>query len=103
MTVAELRARAPYVNFIKTKTYVDRPNVALLKEAFIPDDDMPTFPEIKENTRIYPLSVEAYPSVLRRMTAMEAGAWAMEKCRQQNWSLDLDNFQCCLANLEMDY
>ena len=43
------------------------------------------------------------PSVLKRMTAMEAGVWAIEKCHQQHWDLTLDNFQCCLANLEMDF
>ena len=104
MTAAELRQNAPHINFIKTKHLVERPNIALLKEAFIPDDDMLSFPEeIKENTRIFPLSVTAYPSVLRRMTAMEAGAWAITKCHEQHWPMELDNFQCCLANLEMDF
>lgn len=104
MTKAEFKAQFPNAHFIKTKHLVERPNLALLKEAFIPDDDMPTFPEtITDNTRIYPLSVTAYPSVLRRMTATEAGAWAITKCREQNWALELDNFQCCLANLEMDF
>ena len=104
MTKAELKERYPNTHFIKTKHLVERPNLALLKEAFIPDDDTPTFPEeITEKTRIYPLSVTAYSSVLRRMTAMEAGAWAVTKCKQQNWDLELDNFQSCLANLEMDF
>ena len=100
---AELRSKHPNVNFIKTKTVVERPNAGLLKENFIPDEDMESFPEIKDDTRIYPLSVSEYPSVLQRMTAMEAGSWAIDKCRQQGWALELDNFQCCLANLEMDY
>ncbi|MBQ8678345.1 MAG: hypothetical protein IJ530_01115 [Treponema sp.] len=104
MTKADLKSRLPNVHFIKTKHPVERPNIALLREAFIPDDDMPVFPEnITDDTRIYPLSVTAYPSVLRRMTAMEAGVWAIEKCHEQNWALELDNFQCCLANLEMDF
>ncbi len=103
MTVEELRAKAPKVNFIKTKFLVEEPKLELLKEAFIPDADMKEFPSIEAGTRIFPLSVTTYPSVLRRMTAMQAGAWAIDKCRQQNWTLDLDNFQCCLANLEMDY
>ena len=104
MTAAELKARNPNVHFIKTKHPVERLNIALLQEAFIPDDDTPSFPnQINEKTRIYPLSVTAYPAVLRRMTAMEAGAWAITKCHQQHWELELDNFQCCLANLEMDF
>ena len=104
MNVAELKALNPNVNFIKTKYFVDKPNIQILKDAFIPDDDMKAFPEnITEKTRIYPLSVTEYPGVLKRMTAMEAGAWAISKCRQQGWDLDYDNFQCCLSNLEMDY
>ena len=103
MTAAELRKTAPHINFIKTKFLVEKPDVALLKSAFIPDADMPEFPEIKENTRIYPLSITDFPSVLTRLTAMEAGAWALTKCRQQNWEYSLDNIQCCLANLEMDF
>ena len=103
MTAEELRAKNPKINFIKTKSLVEKPDPELLKEAIIPDEDMPEFPKIEEGTRIYPLSITAYPSVLKRMTAMEAGAWAIEKCHQQGWDLTLDNFQCCLANLEMDF
>ncbi len=103
MTVSELKATKPNVNFIKTKCVVDIPDAKLLEEAFIPDDDMPVFPKIEKGTRIYPLSITEYPAVLKGKTAMEAGAWAITKCRQQNWKLDLDNIQCCLANLEMDF
>ncbi|MBQ3670154.1 MAG: hypothetical protein IJR39_07095 [Treponema sp.] len=104
MTKAELKERYPNTHFIKTKHPVERPTPALLMEAFIPDADTPEFPDWKApNTRIYPLSITAYPSVLRRMTAMEAGVWAITKCKQQKWDLELDNFQCCLANLEMDF
>ena len=104
MTAQELRARKPNVHFIKTSHPVERPNVALLMEAFIPDSDTPSFPDYSApDTRIYPLSVTASPAVLRRMTAMEAGAWAITKCHQQNWALEKDNFECCLANLEMDF
>ena len=102
MTVSELRLKAPKINFIKTKWVVDKPVLSLLKEAFIPDDDMNTFPSIESGTRIYPLSITEYPSVLKRMTAMEAGVWAIEKCHSEGWAMELDNFQCCLANLEMD-
>lgn len=103
MTVAELKEIQPNVNFIKTKRFIDVPDVNLLEDAFIPDKDMPVFPKIEKGTRIYPLSITEYPAVLKRMTAMEAGAWAITKCRQQNWTLVLENFQACLANLEMDF
>lgn len=103
MTEAELKANYPNVYFIKTKVLVEKPEPNLLKDNFIPDDDVKSFPEIRKGMRIYPLSITAYPSVLKSMTAMEAGAWAMTKCEQQDWELSLDNFQCCLANLEMDF
>ena len=103
MTKEELKAKNPKINFIKTKWLVEKPDPELLKEAFIPDEDMTEFPKIETGTRIYPLSITTYPSVLKRMTAMEAGVWAIEKCHQQHWDLTLDNFQCCLANLEMDF
>lgn len=105
MTAQELKKYHPDVFFVKTKKFIDRPNYYLIKESYIPEDDSP-FPEVKqlnENTRLYPLSITAYPGVLKRMSAMEAGAWAVTKCRQQKWELTLDNFQCCLANLEMDF
>ena len=103
MTAAELKAKLPEVYFIKTKVLVETPDLKLLQDNFIPDDDTPSFPEIRKGIRIYPLSITAYPSILKSMTAMEAGAWAMTKCEQQDWELSLDNFQCCLANLEMDF
>lgn len=103
MTAAELKEQKPYVNFIKTKVPVEKPDVELLKSAFIPDEDMPEFPKIEKNTRIYPLSIKEFPSVLSRMTAMEAGAWAITKCKMEHWELELENFQSCLANLEMDF
>lgn len=107
MTVAELRERYPNAHFIKTKTYIERPNVALMMEAFVPDEDTPDFP-IKatgwpKGTSLIPLSVESYPAVLSRMTAMAAGAWAISKCKQQKWELSKDNIEACLANLEMDF
>ena len=41
MTKAELKAKNPKINFIKTKWLVEKPDAVLLKEAFIPDEDMP--------------------------------------------------------------
>ena len=98
----ELKEKYPNMNFIKTKVFVEKQNLELLKNAFIPDEDMPDFPEFYDGIRILPFSITEYPSVLNRMTAMEAGSWAISKCKEQKWELNLDNFQCCLANLEMD-
>lgn len=105
MTAQELKKSHPDVFFVKTRKFIDKPSYQLVKESYIPEDDSP-FPsreQLSEKTRLYPLSITAYPNVLRRMSAMEAGAWAVTKCRQQKWELTLDNFQCCLANLEMDF
>ena len=41
MTKAELKAKNPKINFIKTKWLVEKPDPELLKEAFIPNEDMP--------------------------------------------------------------
>ena len=104
MTVAELRTAFPDAHFIKTKSRIDRPIIALMRQEFIPDEDTPEFPELDIGTsRLYPLSVTSFPAVLARMTAMEAGAWAVGKCRQQHWELTRDNIESCLANLDMDF
>lgn len=49
------------------------------------------------------VSVTEFPGVLSHMTAMQAGAWAVTKCLSVGWELSYDNFNSCLANLEMDY
>lgn len=104
MTVEDSRIERPSVYFIRTKEKVWEPNEELLKSAFIPESDQSDFPEIIEGkTRIYPLAETSFPGVLRRMTATQAGSWAISKCRQQKWEVSLDNIECCLSNLEMDY
>lgn len=89
----------PRVVFVKTKKRITKENVSELQENLILDDDTP---ELKNDTVYFPLCVKNYPSALRSMTASQAGWWAMQKCRQQNWRLDEDNIRSCLANLEMD-
>ncbi len=105
MTAQELKKANPDIFFVKTKKFIENLSYNLVKESYIPEDDspLPARETLNEKTRLYPLSVTAYPNVLKRMTAMEAGAWAITKCLQQHWNLSLDNFQCCLANLEMDF
>lgn len=104
MTVQELKERYPDTHFIRTKSYIEKPDAGLMRKEFIPDADSPEFPEITPGkTKICPLSVTSFPSVLRRMTAMEAGAWAISKCFQQGWPRDKDNIECCLSNLEMEF
>ena len=104
MTAEELKTRYAATHFIKTKSYIEKPDLALMREKFIPDDDTPIFPEIIiGKSKLYPLSITAFPGVLKRMTALEAGAWAITKCQQQGWQIDKDNIESCLANLEMDF
>ena len=104
MTAEELKTNHPHTHFIRTKSYIDKPDIELMKREFIPDDDTPVFPElIPEKSKCYPLSITSFPGVLKRMTAIEAGAWAITKCLQQNWQVDKDNIECCLSNLEMDF
>jgi len=99
-----LKSRYPRTHFIKTKSYIEKPDVALMQREFIPDSDTPAFPEIiMGKSKCYPLSVTSFPGVLKRMTALEAGAWAITKCQEQNWQVDKDNIECCLSNLEMDF
>ena len=83
---------------------VREPKVDELKKYFIPDRDMPTFPDkIVDGTRIYPLAESSFPGVLSGYTAMEAGVWAVHKCKAENWEINLANINCCLNNLEMDF
>lgn len=104
MTAQELKARHPRTHFIKTKSYIEKPDIALMRREFIPDSDTPDFPEIIiGKSKCYPLSVTTFPSVLTRMTAIEAGAWAITKCQQQKWEINKGNIESCLANLEMDF
>ena len=86
MTVDEIRQKRTPTFFIKTKSFIEFNDIRIMRKEFIPDSDMPEF-----------------PGVLSNMTAMQAGAWAVTKCLSVGWELSYDNFNSCLANLEMDY
>ena len=103
MTLAELKEHYPHTHFIKTKSYIEEPDVALMKKEFIPDSETKEFPDLIRGSKCYPLSITSYPRVLKRMSALQAGAWAITKCMKENWQIDKDNIECCLANLEMDF
>ena len=92
------------VYFIRTRTDVNVPSLEILRKEFIPEDDQPEFPKIiNDDTRIYPFSEKSFPGILSSMTATEAGKWAIQKCKSENWELSKDNIECCLSNLEMDF
>lgn len=104
MTAEEFRARYPRTHFIRTKSYIDRPDVELMRREFVPDMDTPEFPEIiVGRSKCYPLSETSFPNVLRCMSALEAGAWAVSKCFEQGWQICKGNIEACLANLDMDF
>lgn len=105
MTADKLIAKysSPFC-FIKTKEKVWEITEENLRDYFLPDSDFESFPEgVYGRIEIIPLSVKSFAEILKRMTAMEAGTWAIKKCRQQKWTIDADNIGCCLSNLEMDF
>lgn len=53
--------------------------------------------------RICPICRKSFPGVLSQMTAFDAGIWATNKCKAENWDFTFDNIESCLANLEMDF
>ena len=102
--VEQFKKLNPLIHFIKVKESIREPNFELIKKNFIPDCDSPSLPKyIVEGTRIYPLSVKSFPKVLHGMTAMEAGIWAVNRCKKEKWELSYSNIRACLNNLEMDY
>lgn len=101
MTVEEFKQMYPNYYFIKTINHITEPDYELIKMNFVPDNDVPEFPE--NTPHILPLGIETYPGVLSRMSAMKAGAWAVGKCIQEKWEITMENVRCCLANLEMDF
>lgn len=86
------------VSFCKVSKKITAQNFDTeFRKSIIIDDDTPkNFSEVLW----IPLDVNAFPGVLRSMTANQAGYWAIKKCRQQGWPNT--DWECCLTNLEMD-
>ena len=100
MNMDEFRLEYPNLVFVKSRSHIENEN-ELRDENFIFDDDTPTL--VKNATTVMPLSVTDFPRVLKSITAMEAGVWAVSKCREQKWEISRENIDSCLANLEMDF
>ena len=100
MNMDEFRLEYQNLVFVKSRSHIENEN-ELRDENFIFDDDTPTL--VKNATTVMPLSVTDFPGVLKSMTAMEAGVWAVSKCREQKWEISRENIDSCLANLEMDF
>ena len=86
------------VSFCKVKKKISKENFKTdFNDAVILDDDTPKgSPEMLW----IPLDINAFPNVLKSMTANQAGYWAIRKCKQQKWPIT--DWECCLTNLEMD-
>lgn len=86
------------VSFCKVNKKINKENIDTdFREAFIPDEDTP---QLVPGVLWIPLNVQSFPNVLKSMTANQAGYWAIRKCIQQGWPIT--DWECCLANLEMD-
>ena len=90
----------PNLAFVKSKIRIEEQG-GMKDENFIFDDDTPTL--VKNATTVMPLSITDFPGVLKSMSAMEAGVWAVTKCQEQGWEITRDNIESCLSNLEMDF
>lgn len=86
------------VSFCKVKKKISEENFKTdFNDSVIIDDDTPKgSPEMLW----IPLDINAFPNVLKSMTANQAGYWAIRKCKQQKWPIT--DWECCLTNLEMD-
>ena len=100
MTKKEFTQKYPTLVFVKTKSRVEA-GEELRDDNFIFDDDTPAL--VKGVSVIMSLSIADFPGILKSMTAMEAGMWAVEKCFQQGWEVGRETIETCLANLEMDF
>lgn len=88
---------ADKVAFCKVKKPINSSNFDTeLVESFIPEPDLPS----PNGKKLIPLSITDYPNILSKMTANQAGYWALMKCKEQKWHIS--DYKCCLANLEMD-
>lgn len=100
MTKEEFTQKYPTLVFVKTKSRVEA-GEGLRDDNFIFADNTPAL--VKDVSVIMPLNVADFPCVLRSMTAMEAGMWAVGKCLRQGWEVSGETIESCLANLEMDF
>lgn len=91
---------AERASFCKVNKTITKENLkADFKSSFIADPDTPALGTGAKILWI-PLCITIYPKVLASMTANQAGYYALKKCREQRWPHS--DYDCCLANLEMD-
>lgn len=89
---------ADRTSFCKVSKIITEENLKTdFVSSFIADPDTPA---LGTGVKWIPLCITTYPKVLASMTANQAGYYALQKCRGQRWPLS--DYDCCLANLEMD-
>lgn len=102
--IESLRKILPYVRFLKVKDYE---STTFFKQHDTPDlDPDQTFynPRDGKTYKVHDilLSMKSFPRVLASMTAMEAGAYALDRCLREKWPVTEDKLRSVLAQLEMD-
>lgn len=89
---------AKSVSFCKVSKIITEENFKTdFKSSFIADQDTP---DASSKVHWIPLCITTYPKILASMTANQAGYYAFKKCNEQKWPCT--DYDCCLANLEMD-
>jgi hypothetical protein len=103
----QLQRKLPYIRFLKVRTNSEGEAVTYFEQPdtpqFHPGETFvnPLSGTVYEMADIH-LSMESYPRVLSSMTAMEAGAWALNKCLKEKWEVTVFNLKAALTNLEME-
>jgi hypothetical protein len=103
----DLRKKLPYVRFLKVRTNSEGEAVSYFNQPdtpqFLPGETFvnPTDGTTLQQADIH-LSVDSYPKILSSMTALEAGAWALNKCLREGWEVSVENLKAALSNLEME-
>ncbi len=102
--MANLARLLPYVRFLKVRDY---DSTTFFKQHDTPDfDPDQTFynPCDGKTYTVHDilLSIKSFPRVLASMTAMEAGAYALDRCLREKWPVTDDKLRSVLAQLEME-
>lgn len=101
---ANLARLLPNVRFLKVRDYgsttffkqFDTPNFEPDQTFYNPRDGK-TY-----GVRDILLSMKSFPRVLASMTAMEAGAYALDRCLKEKWDVTENSLRSVLSNLEME-
>ncbi|TAH52355.1 MAG: hypothetical protein EWM51_08775 [Treponema sp.] len=101
---ANLARLLPYVRFLKVKDYE---STTYFEQCDTPkfEPDQTFYNSLDGKTYkvlTILLSMKSFPRVLASMTAMEAGAYALDRCLREKWTVTEDNLRSVLVHLEME-